>query len=198
MTMQFNELTHQYNAQPNRESAYLVLHGISEGISSDFMQSIYKGLADRGETVLAFNWPYLDAESEPSKDLLDERAALQSAVDFLRNEGYTQLHIVAKSLGGIVASRWLEQQPSDLSVEVGIMGYVIGDVTTTALADKLRVVVQGERDRFGNAEAVKHELVRHNITATVIDIADADHSYRNQAGEPVSQQQAIEQLLQHI
>ena len=192
--MQFNELTHQYSPQANRDSAYLVLHGISEGISSDFIQRIYKGLADRGETVLAFNWPYLDAGGEPSKDLVDEQAALQLATDFLHSEGYTQLHIAAKSLGGIVASRWL-QQPNDLGVDVAILGYVIGDVTTASLTDKLRLVVQGERDRFGNGEAVQSELESHNITATVIEIADADHSYRNQAGEPAYQQEAVKKLL---
>ncbi|HSH18455.1 MAG TPA: alpha/beta family hydrolase [Candidatus Saccharimonadales bacterium] len=196
--MQLSELTHQYAPQPNRDSVYVVLHGISEGISSDFIQNIYKNLVDRGEAVLAFNWPFLDVGIEPSKDLVDEQAALQSAADFLWGEGYSQLRIVAKSLGGIVTSRWLQQAPADLSVEVGILGYVIGDVATASVADKLKVVVQGERDRFGSAKAVERELERGNSTATVIEIADADHSYRNQAGEPAYQQQAIEQLLQRL
>lgn len=195
--MQFNNLTHQYSPQPNRETAYLVLHGISEGISSDFIQAIYNGLAERGETVLAFNWPYLDAGGKPSKDLVDEQVALKSATDFLHGEGYTQLRIIAKSLGGIVTSRWL-QQFDGLDVQVGILGYVIGDVMTESLSDKLQVVMQGENDRFGNADAVRSELANRNVTSMVIEIANADHSYRDPAGQPTHQQEAIEQLLQHI
>jgi len=191
------ELTHQYHPQLNRESAYIVLHGASEGIDSDFIQYIHTELVKRGEAVLSFNWPYLQAGGEPSDNLLDEQSALQEAAEFMRSEGYTRLHIVAKSLGGIVASRWL-QQPNDLNVEVGILGFVIGDVATDSLAKKLRVVVQGERDRFGNAEKVRKELAIHDINSTVIEIADADHSYRNTAGEPFYQQQAVQELLAHI
>lgn len=195
--MQFNNLTRQYISQPNSEAAYVVLHGISEGITSDFIQSIYNGLAQRGDTVMAFNWPYLDGGGEPSKDLVDEQAALQSVANYLRSEGYTKLRIIAKSLGGIVTSRWLQQQ-DDLGVQVGILGYVIGDVVTESLAGKLQVVVQGENDRFGDADAVRSELENHDVTSTVIEIADADHSYRNQTGEPTHQHEAIEQLLHHI
>lgn len=195
--MQFSNLTRQYSPQHTSEAAYVVLHGISEGITSDFIQSIYKGLAERGDTVLAFNWPYLDAGGEPSKDLVDEQAALQSVADFLHGEGYTQLRIVAKSLGGIVTSRWL-QQPDGLDVQVGILGYVIGDVVTESLTDKLQVIVQGKNDRFGDADAVRSELAKHDVTSTVIEIANADHSYRNRAGQSTYQPEAIEQLLQHI
>lgn len=195
--MQFSELTHQYAPQPKGDVAYIVLHGISEGISSDFIQSIYTTLTDRGEAVLAFNWQYLDTGSEPSKGLVDEQAALQSAANFLRGEGYSHFRIVAKSLGGIVTSRWLHSH-TDSNVEVGILGYVIGDVMTASLANRLKVVVQGERDRFGNAAAVKTELESNNVTANVIEIADGDHSFRNQAGEPAYQKEAIKQLLELI
>jgi len=189
-----HNLTYQYLHRPNSTTAYLILHGISEGISSDFIRNIYSTVAATGDSVLALNFPYIDARSKPSPDMADECAALQTAFDFLQGEGYTNVSIIAKSLGGIVTSHWLEQHP-DSNVNVSILGYVLGDVHTAALKGKLHTVIQGANDRFGNAAVIQTELDEHDVTAKVVEIDNADHSYRDGQGNPSRQEAAMEQLM---
>lgn len=116
---------------------------------------------------------------------------------FLRSEGYEKIVIIAKSLGGIITSYWLEQNP-DENIEVVVLGYVIGSVKTEALKGKLHLVIQGENDRFGNAGAVKDELAKYDIETNVLELSKADHSYRNEQKEPVYQSAAVELLAQQL
>lgn len=79
-----------------------------------------------------------------------------------------------------------------------MLGYVIGSVKIASMKDKLKLVIQGENDRFGNAAAVKDELTQHDVEGKVIEVTNADHSYRNSEKEPVFQEQAIQILLENI
>ena len=115
----------------------------------------------------------------------------------MKNEGYEKITIVAKSLGGIIASYWLGKN-ADANVEVAVLGYVIGGVKTEFMKSKLKLVIQGENDRFGNAQAVKDELAHGSVKARVIELPRADHSYRNEQKEPVYQATAIELLAQNL
>jgi predicted alpha/beta-hydrolase family hydrolase len=58
--------------------------------------------------------------------------------------------------------------------------------------------VQGERDRYGNADAVRSELVIHQVSATVLEVANADHSYCNNERVPIYQTEVINLLMTHV
>lgn len=192
------DLSYKYYRKRNAKTVYLVLHGGgSEGIETPFISNIINALTGTGSSVFGFNFPYCERGEENSsgEKLAEETAALDKVVQFLHGEGYEKIVIVAKSLGGITTSYWLEQHP-DEDVEVVVLGYVIGSVKTEAVQGKLRLVVQGENDRFGNAKAVNEELNKHNVMADVVEMPKADHSYRNEQKEPIYQDQAIEQLTQ--
>ncbi|TAH33596.1 alpha/beta fold hydrolase [Candidatus Saccharibacteria bacterium] len=194
------DLSYKYYRKLNAKTVYLVLHGGGpEGIETPFISNIINALVGTSSSVFGFNFPYCERGEENSSGeaLAEETAALDKVVQFLRSEGYEKIIIVAKSLGGITTSYWLEQHPNE-NVEVVVLGYVIGSVKTEALPDKLRLVIQGENDRFGNAEAVKAELNKHNVTADVVEVSKADHSYRNEQKEPVYQEQTIELLAQKV
>lgn len=196
--MNLTELTYQHYNASKSERAFLLLHGISEGINSGLIRSIFTALSNKKESVLAINWPYIDCNQKPSEDLAEERLALSSAVNFLESAGYTQINIIAKSLGGIVTSRWLPDCPQNLELTVDVLGYVIGDVNTVNLNNRLKLVIQGEYDRFGNGSAVSQELLNNNVKAQVIEVAKADHSYRDQLGNPTYQQEVVELLMSNI
>jgi len=194
------DLSYKYYHKRNAKTVYLVLHGGGpEGIETPFISNVINSLTGRGGSVFGFNFPYCERGEENSsgEELAEETAALDKVVQFLRNEGYEKIVIVAKSLGGITASYWLEQH-ADEDVELVVLGYVIGSVKTEAFQGKLRLVIQGENDRFGNAEAVKEELTKYNVEAEVLEVPKADHSYRNEQKEPVYQDQAIELLVHDL
>lgn len=194
------ELSYKYYRKLNSKTIYLVLHGGGpEGIETSFISNVINSLTTKGNSVFGFNFPYCERGEENSsgEELTEETSALETVVQFLRSEGYEKIVIVAKSLGCITTSYWLEQYPAS-DVEVVVLGYVIGSVKTQALASNLRTVVQGENDRFGNAGAVNEELAKHSITANVIEVPQADHSYRNEQKDPVYQDKAIELLLQNF
>ncbi|HEX3568936.1 MAG TPA: alpha/beta fold hydrolase [Candidatus Saccharimonadales bacterium] len=193
-------LTYKYYHKQGARTVYLVLHGGGPaGIETPFIANIIEALTHTDSSVFGFNFPYCERGEERSSgpELPEETAALHSAVQFLHNEGYEQIVIVAKSLGGVTTSYWLAQHP-DENVTVAILGYVVGSVKTEQLRGKLRLVLQGEHDRFGNASAVEAELAEHSVAAHVIEIPKADHSYRNEQQEPAYQAQAIDLLVQNV
>lgn len=194
------DLSYKYYHKRGTKTVYLVLHGGGpEGVESPFIANVIRALTSTGNSVLGFNFPYCERGEENSsgEELIEETGALSTVVEFLKGEDYEKIVIVAKSLGNIITSFWLEQNP-DEDVEVVVLGYVIGSVKTESLKGKLKLVIQGENDRFGNAKAVKDELAQNSIEAEVIELANADHSYRNNEKEPVFQNQAIELLLQNL
>ncbi len=191
------DLSYKYYHKQGSKTVYLVLHGGGpEGIETTFISNIINALTTMGNSVFGFNFPYCERGEENSSgpELIEETATLEKVMQFLRGESYKKIVIVAKSLGGIITSYWLEQNKAE-GVEVVILGYVIGSVKTAALQDKLHVVIQGENDRFGNADAVREELAKHDVTAEVIEVPKADHSYRNVQKEPIHQEEATTLLL---
>lgn len=194
------DVSYKYYHKQGNKTVYLVLHGSGpEGIETPFISDIINTLASTGTSVFGFNFPYCERgeESSSGPELTEETAALNKVVQFLRGEGYERIIIVAKSLGGITTSYWLEQHASE-SVAVIVLGYVVGNVKTEALQGKLRLIIQGENDRYGNAKTVKEELTRHHVKAEVVEVPKADHSYRDERKEPVHQEEAIALLVQYV
>jgi len=194
------DISYKYYHKRNAKTVYLVLHGGGpEGVETTFISNIINALSNADSSVFGFNFPYCERGEENSSgpELTEEIETLNKVVSFLRSEGYEKIFIVAKSLGGIITSFWLEQHAEE-EVELVILGYVIGNVKTETLQGKLHLVIQGENDRFGNADTVKQELAKHNVEADVLEMSKADHSYRNEQKEPVYQDKAIELLLQTL
>lgn len=193
-----NNITYRYAHYPDQDKVYLLIHGISAGIDSDFMELIFNNIISLHEACFMANFNYLDQGLSPSHDLKDEVHFLDELINYLKDEGYKEIELVAKSLGGIVASKWLVEHKDDLSISLVILGYVIGEVKTEGLKGKLKLIIQGENDRFGKAFNVQEELKSHGITAIIKEIPGADHSYRNNDREPVYQKQVIGLVIDTI
>ena len=201
-----NDLEYEYSNRSLDSKAYLLIHGVRGGIDEVYIQTLLNKLVARGDTALAFNFPYMTrGETVPSGDAFgEELGALQVAYDFLKSEGKTPIHIVAKSFGGIAVSHWLAQSPDIENVNVSIMGYIPGEggIAADTLRGKLSVVVQGDLDRYANPSEIRAELVTNQIMAEVVNIPNADHSYRDMVSpNPLPyayQEQAIDELLMRI
>ncbi|MYB39701.1 hypothetical protein F4X86_00165 [Candidatus Saccharibacteria bacterium] len=193
-----NDLTYKYYRKNGSREACLVLHGGgTAGVESPFISRIISAVADSRRSVFGFNMPYLERGGQSTSEGLEEEVeALAEVIYFLRGEGYDKITVVAKSLGAIVTSFYLEKNKA-ANLDVIILGYVIGDVKTAAIAPYTKCVIQGESDRFGGRQAVLDELDRAGFGGKieVVELAGADHSYRNARGEPEFQPLAIDCLL---
>ena len=61
--------------------------------------------------------------------------------------------------------------------------------------NNLKLVIQGTNDRFASPVEVRKMV---GNLAEVVEIVDADHSYRNSKKEPVYQENAIMELIKRI
>ena len=189
------DLTYKHYRKSGDKNICLVLHGGgTAGIESPFISEMTAAIADSQRSVFAFNMPYCERlDKSTSADLKEEVAALKSVLDCLQSAGYERTTIIAKSLGAIVTSFYLEQTPTP-DLQAVVLGYVIGAVKTPALIPNLKLIIQGEKDRFGDGQAVRAEI--GSSPAEIIEIPAADHSYRNTDGQPQYQPAVIQMLLE--
>lgn len=175
----------------------LILHGGSAGVESSFVRDVYAEGAKHGQTILAYDFPYKVADrKEPSEGFEEEVLTIRNAIDRLHNDGVTQLHIVAKSIGSAILSTALRAYP-DLQIErVTIAGLPIGVTDLEPFKDKKLRIVHGEFDRFGTIEDVRAELEKAQVNAEVIEIKGATHSFRDQETDtrPIHEAEAISQI----
>jgi alpha/beta superfamily hydrolase len=147
-------------------------------------------------SLLAVQMLFKDrGESQSSgKELKEELAALQSALEFVNYKEFERLHFIGKSLGGIIFSQFLKQQPTDLQSKsrLTILGYIYGDAVIPPAISGINII-QGENDKYGTPEQVQSELEKSGVANKVLNIVKgADHSYRNTQKEPEFQDKAVE------
>ena len=180
----------------------ILAHGAAAPMDAPFMNTVAGGLAERGIKVIRFEFPYMQKRRETGKGGGPGRA--EGLTDFFREviEAAGEpggLIIGGKSMGGRVASLVADQANVRGLVCLGYPFHPPGR------PDKLRVahlrelktptlVVQGERDNFGNrAEVSRYDL---SDAIRVEDLVDGDHSFkpRKSSGQTLAQnlERAIE------
>lgn len=180
------------------ETLDVVLQGGSHGIDSSILQKVFNKSKEKGNSVIAFNFPYFERGEENSSgpELKEESETLQNILDFVNYKEYSKVRLVGKSLGGIVASNYIQNLSEEEAerFSVVILGYVTGDVKLKNFSGSI-TVIQGEKDKFGGIEVVKEDL-KDAVSKDIkyLEIEGADHSYRNpETKEPLFEDNAIEQ-----
>jgi predicted alpha/beta-hydrolase family hydrolase len=177
----------------------VILHGGSQGIDSSLIQKLFESSKKKGNSVIAFNFLYLEKGSEQSSgpELKEELEALKEMLSLAQSDNYTEVRLIAKSLGGIVASFYLNEltEESKKRYQIIVLGYVTGDVKLKEFAGKI-TIVQGEKDKFGNIDVVKKDLENAvSKEITYYEVKDADHSYRvPETKEPLYEDDVIKLL----
>jgi predicted alpha/beta-hydrolase family hydrolase len=186
-----------HSHKPAVKEAYILLHGASAGLESPFMNDLFQAVDKIPADVLAIEFPFVARNVSPTPNLQAKVDALNSAIIFLQQER-KRITIIAKSLGGIVASKWLAGPQREANLYV--LGHVLGEgnMQTQNLLGKLKGVIQGEFDKFGNAAKVQAELSAHHINTPVVEVPGADHSYCNPQKNPTYQATALDALCQII
>ena len=174
----------------------VVLHGGSQGMDSSLISKIVDASRKRGNSVVAFNFPYIERGEENSSgpELIEEIDTLQSVLDFCRSNEYKNIRLIGKSLGGVVAGYYLKKIDKDQIGKFGlvIFGYDIGYIDLKKFPGKI-VIIQGSRDKFGDIEAVKNDMSGAiSKDVSYLSVEGADHSYRiPETKEPAYEDEAV-------
>ena len=195
-----NKLTsflHSHNSKA--ATLDVILHGGSGGINSPFMQKLFQHSKNRGNSVIMFNFPFLERGEENSSgpELREELGVLRKILSIAGYDKFSNIRLISKSLGGIVASYYLNSLPDKEKrrYEVIILGYVTGEVKLKNFAGKI-TIVQGEKDRFGDIEVVKRDMDGAMSKCIIYhEISNADHSFRDpKTKKPIYEDKVVEFL----
>ena len=80
----------------------IIFHGGSKGMNSSFIQKLMTASRNKGDSILALNFLYLDRREENSSglELKEELAALEEVMNFCgESRLFSHIRFVAKSLG---------------------------------------------------------------------------------------------------
>ncbi len=165
-------------------AALLLAHGAGAPMDSPFMQAMAQRLADRGVTVVRFEFPYMLARRSsgsrrppnPAAQLL---SCWRAVYQHVRSTVDGALAIGGKSMGGRMASMLADELAVDALVCLGYPFHPAGK------PDKLRVshlqdlrtpslIVQGERDALGSMGEVLGYPLSANIQLHWLMAADHD------------------------
>ena len=174
----------------------VILHGGSGGIDSPFMQKLFEHSKSKGNSVIMFNFPFLERGEDHSSgpELKEELKMLKQMLIIANAEDYPLIRLIGKSFGAIVASYYLKSlsNKKHKKFEIIILGFVVGDVKLDNFTGKI-TVVQGKKDKFGSIEVVKEVMKDTGLkNITYYEIPKADHSFRDpETKEPLYEDKVI-------
>ncbi len=178
----------------------VVLHGGSVNMDSSLINKIVDASKARENSVVAFNFTFLERGEEQSSgpELIEEIEALKSVLEFCKTEKFENVRLIGKSLGAIVAAKFLSSLNSDeqKKYEIVVFGYVTGSINLKSFAGKI-VIIQGSKDKFGDIEIVKNDM-KNAISKdiTYFSVEGADHSYRDpETKEGIYEDEAIKLIF---
>ena len=167
---------------------FLIAHGAGAPMDSPFLQVLAEALAQRQWGVVRFEFPYMQRARQSGKKAAPDRmpvleTCFRDTISALQDR--SNLVIGGKSMGGRVATQLLDDQARSTNVIGGVcLGYPFHP---PGKPEKLRtehlltlesplLVLQGERDTFGNAQDVPGYGLPSSIE--LCWIPDGDHSFK--------------------
>jgi predicted alpha/beta-hydrolase family hydrolase len=180
---------------PDRASRIITLaHGAGGGMDSSFMSFFAKELAGRGFQVARFEFPYMAVYRKTGEKRPPDRqdvltATWKRAVEILEAKG---LVIGGKSMGGRIASLIADEARVSGLICLGYPFHPVGKPTQLRV-EHLRtiktptLIVQGERDPFGNREEVRGYKLSSSIRLQWMP--DGDHSFKPRKASGRTEQQ---------
>jgi uncharacterized protein len=190
---------------PRGAGLTLVLaHGAGAPMDSPFMTRVAQGLAGKDLCVIRFEFPYMRARRDhPRRSAPDrEPVLLQTWREIIESLGGGHgLAIGGKSLGGRTASMVADETRVRGLVCLGYPFHPPGKGPGLRLKHlkSLRtsaLIVQGERDSFGNRSEVEKYDLSPQIQIAWID--DGDHSFKPRARSGRTEQQNLNAAINAV
>ena len=168
----------------------LLAHGAGIDQDHTFMVGLRDGLAEAGQTVLTFNYPYTERGSRSPDRAPKLIACHRGAADYLRSR-VDRLFLAGRSMGGRIATHLVaEGAPA-----AGVILYAY-PLHPAGKPEKLRVAhfpevdvpllfFQGTNDALSRMELFDRHI-RSLPNATVEILEGANHSFRGKGRTPES------------
>jgi predicted alpha/beta-hydrolase family hydrolase len=193
------------NEERDLQALLVFAHGAGAGHFHPFMSGYAEGLANRGVTVVTFNFPYMEkGRKTPDRaPVLEDafRRAVAGAVEH-RHVRATKLFIGGKSMGGRIAThvaaaapaagapagdglKWPAAPPLN---GVVAFGYPLAPPRSKRTGDRVThlkqlkvpaLIVQGTRDPFGGPDEISEAIADASPPPPieVLTVEGGDHSF---------------------
>jgi hypothetical protein len=185
------------------KTTIVLAHGAGAAMDSPFMNYFAKGLGKCDFRVVRFEYPYMASKRVTGKAKPPDREPVlrETWLKVIDKLGATGLVIGGKSMGGRIASLVADEAGVAGLICLGYPFHPVGK------PEKLRVehlktiktptlIVQGERDPFGNREEVrKYKLSK---TVRVVWMPDGDHSFTPRKSSGRAEEQNWEGALAEV
>ncbi|MDM7861183.1 alpha/beta fold hydrolase [Alteromonas sp. ASW11-36] len=193
-------------------------HGAGAGMHSEFMQQMASLLAQNGVTTWLFNFPYMQRSVAEGKKRPPDRmpkllshitevvTAVSQSADF---DTALPLALGGKSMGGRAATMWLADPDTPAQHKAQVAGVVVLGypfhppgkpdalrVEHLATMDKPGLVLQGERDTFGNRARVTALALPESFVVNWV--MDGDHSLKPRKSAAVTYEQNLQYAAKEI
>ncbi len=169
---------------PERPKAGLVIaHGRSNDLRNPLVRRIAEAVASKGIWALRFNFRYVEAKGQASRDLSREEDDLHGAIRFAREAVASQkIFLAGKSMGARVCAR--ASADSEVAGVISL-GYPLHPRFRPEVLNppewpylvKPALFVQGDRDPFCDLERLRSELPKLKETGDLVVIQNAGHSF---------------------
>ena len=192
----------------NAVATFVFAHGAGAGKDSDFMQDVAAKLAEQGINVVRFNFPYMQKSAETGKKRPPDRAPVleQTFLDVVDGlDEALPIFIGGKSMGGRMSTLILSKSKAKAAMCFGYPFHPPGKpekLRTEHLQDmdKPVLILQGERDTFGNQLEVNEYVLSEAVETRFFK--DGDHSLKPRKASGLTQEQhinsAVEQCVSFI
>ena len=179
-------------------ATFVFAHGAGADKDSDFMRDVAQMLADNQVNVVRFNFPYMVKAAETGKKRPPDRGPVlqQTYLEVLHGvDDELPVFIGGKSMGGRISTLILEQSKAKGAICFGYPFHPPAKpekLRTEHLEDisKPVLILQGERDTFGNQQEVREYSLSPVIE--MFFLADGDHSLKPRKASGLTQQQHLE------
>ena len=190
---------------PARPKACFVLaHGAGAGMGHRFMEAAAAGLNDRGVATLRFQFPYMESGGRRPDPPALAQAAVRAAVS-TANTQLAGVRLIAggKSFGGRMTSQAQAEAPLANVQGLAFLGFPLHPAgkPSTARAQHLSVVripmlfLQGTRDALADPALMQDVTGTLKDRATLLEFADADHSFHVPARSGRTDDQVLNDML---
>jgi predicted alpha/beta-hydrolase family hydrolase len=194
--MKLNNYTIKIKINNSQDELFVINHGASEGINSDFMNKLQNRLDKANKNYIFMQMPYKNRGEERSSgpETIEELNTVSDLFNELSLFSYSKISFIGKSLGGLIFSRFITQNITKFNGELNFtqLGFLVGEITIPSTINSFHII-QGENDKYGSLADV-NSIIEDNkdlpIKLTVIK--SADHSYRDSNKNPIYHDLAID------
>lgn len=169
-----------YFESENKEKLNIILNGLNDKSDSEFIKYLHSCCVEVNQSVISFDyefqflgynktsWPELEVEVDELDQIIKQYAW-----------NYKKINFIAKSLWGIIVSKYLKYHAMESEFSVKILGYIHNEMEIETFISSVSII-QWEYDRFGSPTQIDQRIQeKYHQSVSIVVIWWADHSFRN-------------------